>query len=75
LAGERRALATLDRDVGEHHTPRLMPEERKLVTVLFADIVGSSTLALEHDPEIVRAVLRRMFDALSEVLAGHGGTV
>lgn len=28
-----------------------MPEERKLATILFADIVGSTTLAAEHDPE------------------------
>ena len=33
-----------------------MPEERKLATVLFADIVGSTTLAAEHDPERIRAL-------------------
>jgi class 3 adenylate cyclase len=38
-----------------------MPEERKLATVLFADIVGSTTLAGEHDPERIRAVFRRTF--------------
>jgi class 3 adenylate cyclase/tetratricopeptide (TPR) repeat protein len=52
-----------------------MPEERKLVTVLFADIVGSTELGLAHDPEVVRATLSRAFDAASEVLRGHGGTV
>ena len=52
-----------------------MLEERKLVTVLFADIVGSTELGLDHDPEVVRASLGRAFEAASEVLRAHGGTV
>jgi len=52
-----------------------MPEERKLVTVLFADIVGSTEMGLSHDPEVVRASLGRAFESASEVLRAHGGTV
>ena len=52
-----------------------MPEERKLATVLFADIVGSTTLAGQHDPERIRAVFRRTFDRLRGVIETHGGTV
>ena len=52
-----------------------MPEERKLATVLFADIVGSATLAGEHDPERIRAVFRRTFDHLRGVIETYGGTV
>ena len=52
-----------------------MPEERKLVTVLFADVVGSTALGLEHDPEIVRATLERAFAEIRPLLVGHGGTV
>jgi class 3 adenylate cyclase len=52
-----------------------MPEERKLVTVLFADIVGSTALGLAHDPELVRESLGRTFEAAREVLEAHGGTV
>jgi class 3 adenylate cyclase/tetratricopeptide (TPR) repeat protein len=52
-----------------------VPEERKLVTILFADIVGSTALGLDHDPEVVRAALRRTFEALRDVLVAHGGTV
>ena len=52
-----------------------MPEERKLATVLFADIVGSTTLAGEHDPERVRDVFRRTFDHLRGIIESHGGTV
>ena len=52
-----------------------MPEERKLVTVLFADIVGSTELGLSHDPEVVRAALGEAFESASEILRAHGGTV
>ena len=43
-----------------------MPEERKLVTVLFADIVGSTAMGLDHDPEVMRAALGRAFEMASE---------
>ena len=52
-----------------------MPEERKLVTILFADIVGSTEMGLSHDPEVVRASLGQAFEAASEILRAHGGTV
>lgn len=52
-----------------------MPEERKLVTVLFADIVGSTAMTAARDPELVRAMLRRTFDALRPILESHGATV
>ena len=32
-------------------------EERKVVTVLFADLVGSTAQAESHDPEEVRTIL------------------
>jgi len=50
-------------------------DERKLVTVLFADIVGSTALTTSHQPEVVREVLQAVFASLSEVIRGHGGTV
>ncbi|MGH2450192.1 MAG: adenylate/guanylate cyclase domain-containing protein, partial [Candidatus Limnocylindria bacterium] len=52
-----------------------MPEERKLATVLFADIVQSSRVAQVHDPEVVRRTLGEAFAAMRDVLAAHGGTV
>ena len=52
-----------------------MPEERKLVTVLFADIVGSTEMGLSHDPEVVRSALGEAFESASEILRAHGGTV
>jgi len=52
-----------------------MTEERKLVTVLFADIVGSTALGSSHDPEVVRRTLSRAFGEVRQVLETHGGTV
>jgi class 3 adenylate cyclase len=50
-------------------------EERKLVTVLFADLVGSTAYAGERDPERVRAHLERFYDAMREEIELTGGTV
>lgn len=43
-------------------------EERKMVTVLFADLVDSTGLAQRLDPERAREVLGRFFDAATEEL-------
>ncbi len=50
-------------------------EERKLVTVLFADLVGSTALAGDEDPERVRARLERFYEAMSEEIERTGGTI
>lgn len=52
-----------------------MPEERKLVTVLFADITGSTAIADTHDAEVVRAALDDAFGRIANVVRDHGGTV
>lgn len=49
--------------------------ERRVVTVLFADLVGFTTLAEDRDPEAVRELLTRYFDLCREVIARYGGTV
>ena len=50
-------------------------EERKLVTVLFADLVGSTAFAGDRDPERVRAQLERFYDAMRLEIELTGGTV
>jgi predicted ATPase/class 3 adenylate cyclase len=52
-----------------------MPEERKLVSVLFADIVGSTALGEDNDPEVVRGVLSTYFERVRDIVEAHGGTV
>jgi class 3 adenylate cyclase/tetratricopeptide (TPR) repeat protein len=49
--------------------------ERRLVSVLFADLVGFTTASEDQDPEAVRDFLTIYFDRAREVIAGHGGTV
>jgi class 3 adenylate cyclase/tetratricopeptide (TPR) repeat protein len=48
---------------------------RKVVTILFADLADSTTMAERHDPERVRHVIGRYFDEMQRVLERHGGTV
>ena len=51
-------------------------EERKLATVLFADLVGSTSMADEQaDPERTRQMLNRFYDAMTDVVGQYGGTV
>jgi class 3 adenylate cyclase/tetratricopeptide (TPR) repeat protein len=50
-------------------------EERKLATVVFADLVGSTALASAEDPERTRALLDRFYDAMAAEVEGAGGTV
>jgi class 3 adenylate cyclase/tetratricopeptide (TPR) repeat protein len=50
-------------------------EERKLATVLFADLVGSTVHASDADPERTRAVLDRFYDAMTEEVTLAGGTI
>jgi predicted ATPase/class 3 adenylate cyclase len=50
-------------------------DSRKTVTILFIDIVDSSRLSDDLDPEAVRNLLERYFDELSAVIRRHGGVV
>jgi DNA-binding SARP family transcriptional activator/tetratricopeptide (TPR) repeat protein len=80
------ALQTLERQILSHDpdleataqngraraTPR---EERKLVTILFCDLVGFTARAGELDPEDVRAVQRPYFERTRAEIERFGGTV
>jgi predicted nucleic acid-binding Zn ribbon protein len=50
-------------------------EERKLVTVLFADVVGSTELADGRDPERVARILDRFAQTMTAALEAWGGSV
>jgi class 3 adenylate cyclase/tetratricopeptide (TPR) repeat protein len=52
-----------------------VPDERKTVTALFADVVGSTAMGSQRDPELVRDVLRQFFARMKAVAESHGGTV
>jgi class 3 adenylate cyclase/tetratricopeptide (TPR) repeat protein len=50
-------------------------EERKLATIVFADLVGSTELGGSQDPERTRALLDRFYDAMAAEIDRAGGTV
>src|SRR5207237_1458371 len=52
-----------------------LSETRRLVTVLFADLSGSTTLGEALDPEDLRRILTAFFSALSREIQRFGGTV
>ena len=49
--------------------------ERKLVTVLFADLVGFTTMSEQNDAEAVREQLTEYFAVAEEIIARYGGTI
>src|SRR5487761_2752259 len=55
------------------HAPAIA--ERRVVSVLFADLVGFTTLAENRDAEEVRDLLSRYFDLARGVVERHGGTI
>jgi len=50
-------------------------EVRKTVTVVFCDLIGSTSLGEKLDSESLREVLDVYFSAMRQVLERHGGTV
>ncbi|MDQ6818719.1 MAG: AAA family ATPase, partial [Actinomycetota bacterium] len=50
-------------------------DARKVVTALFCDVVGSTALGEELDPEALRDLLGRYFDAITATVERHGGIV
>jgi len=50
-------------------------EARKLVTALFCDLVGSTSLGETHDPEVLRPILDRYFTEMRAAVERHGGSV
>src|SRR5437867_3916252 len=55
--------------------PRSSSEERKVVTVLFADLADSTGIAERLDPEQHKEVMDAFFDAMHTELEAEGGTV
>jgi class 3 adenylate cyclase len=49
--------------------------ERRIVSVLFVDLVGFTSFSEGRDAEDVRTMLTRYFDAASDAVQRHGGSV
>jgi class 3 adenylate cyclase/tetratricopeptide (TPR) repeat protein len=54
---------------------RVVSARRKVVTVVFADIVGSTALGERVDAETLRWAMQRWFDRMREVVERHGGAI
>jgi class 3 adenylate cyclase/tetratricopeptide (TPR) repeat protein len=50
-------------------------ETRRIVSIVFADVTGSTDLGERLDPEALRRVMERYFDEMAAVIDRHGGTV
>ena len=59
----------------EHPAPQPAPSARRLVSIVFADLVGSTGLAARHDPASMPDLLDRVMDRCSTALERHGGSV
>src|SRR5215468_8146197 len=55
--------------------PQTLVSERRLVSLLFADLVGFTTLSESRDAEEVRELLSRYFDTCRRLVELYGGTV
>lgn len=56
-------------------TNLLPPEERRVVTIMFADIIDSTPIADRTDPEDMRAMLTGYFNLMAAQIRKHGGTL
>jgi len=72
LAGLRKQLNELEEQAAKQAVP---VEERRLVTILFIDMVGSTIRAEKLDPEEWRQVIARFHTALGEAITAHHGTI
>jgi class 3 adenylate cyclase/tetratricopeptide (TPR) repeat protein len=52
-----------------------MSAHRKVVTVLFCDVVGSTALGESVDPEALQSLLARYFERMKGIVESHGGSV
>jgi class 3 adenylate cyclase len=55
--------------------PPAAQAERRLVSVLFGDLVGFTMLSEDRDPEEVRELLSRYFETARRVIDRYGGTI
>jgi class 3 adenylate cyclase len=60
---------------GDGSGPVARGSDRRTVTVLFCDLVDSTRLATELDPEVYRGLISRYFDLVRVPIERHGGTV
>ena len=68
-AAIREKIARLDRGVAQG------PQERKLITILFADVSGFTAMAEAMDHEIVTDVINSLWSRADKAIQDHGGRI
>ena len=71
LVSLREKLADLDSSPGITHEP----QQRKLVTVLFADVSGFTAMAEKMDHELVSSVINSLWSRVDKAILDHGGRI
>ncbi|HET9905037.1 MAG TPA: adenylate/guanylate cyclase domain-containing protein [Anaerolineales bacterium] len=71
LASMREKLAGLAEEAGIIHEP----QQRKLVTVLFADVSGFTAMAETMDHELVSSVINSLWSRVDKAILDHGGRI
>jgi class 3 adenylate cyclase/tetratricopeptide (TPR) repeat protein len=66
---------TMEGATGAQPAPRREGSERRMASILFADMVGFTPLAESRDPEDVRELLGRYFEISRHIVERYGGTV
>lgn len=72
LAASRQQLAILEERLGAEAAPA---DERRLVTILFTDMVGSTSAAEKLDPEEWRQLVSKLHATLGDSIIAHHGTI
>lgn len=62
-------------DKASSAAPGLGDAERRQVSVMFADMVGSTALSAKLDPELLSGLIRRYQDAVAGAIGRYGGFV
>ncbi len=66
---------TESRSTEPSHTPKQQSAERRQLTVLFCDIIGSSSLSERIDPEELRDIMRDYRDTCNKIISSYGGYI
>ncbi len=69
------ALASLKRDLAEQKSSGRPSDQRRQVTVLFADLAGYTALAESMDPEDLYEIMNQYFMHWKTAIENHGGIV
>jgi class 3 adenylate cyclase/tetratricopeptide (TPR) repeat protein len=75
LTALREQLSALEKQVEQEEQAAVPVEERRMVTILFIDMVGSTSMAEKLDPEEWRQVIAKFHTTLGEAIITHHGAI